>query len=1006
MRLHHLTITAFGPFADTVEVDFDELSAGGLFLLTGATGAGKTSILDAVCFALYGQVPGDRAGAKHLRSDHAGPQVAPRVGLQLSIGDRQFTFTRTPAWSRPKLRGVGETREQAHVHVEELRDGTWTTLTNRLDDAGLLVTDLLGMTATQFTQVAMLPQGRFQAFLRATSAERHSVLQQLFRTDRFERVERWLVERRTSSRKEAEAGAELVLETLNRVREAAADPDEPDWATDLAGAAESGSLTRWIETLVERTSASAAEAVAVSVAADAALAGADQVLAQARSQADRRARGTAARADLDALRKDAAGLAALRIALEEHRRAAPLAVLATSSANAARALDRARQRWSDRSGALEVLGVLEAAREDLLVAQRRAHAAHTRALAHATRAEAGRAAQARRTAVCAELQSLEASVAELEVAIAQLPTVIADAVAAVHEARAAAARHPMVIAKVAQLEDLTHAARRAEVVELELSAARTDVIAATEQAQLTRELYLDVREARINGMAGELAGQLAVGCSCPVCGSAEHPAPAQAPAGSISRSDEDQARKVHEDAAFVLQSHEVVLSGLEAELAVLTERLDGVDRAGLPIALEAARSEAERLEPLVAALDVLTARETSCRSRLHEAEQKRSDALLGRAALAAERDQLEAVLDAVAQEWAELLADPGAAPEEDPRAELAEIVSGRARLAAGLDDAVADLDALAEADRRARAAALEVEQQAVAAGFAGPADALAALMAEDAVAEAEAQLTAAELRTRSAEQVLADPEVDAALAAVPADLGVLVAAQVAAADAARVGASARHAAELRRDRVAVLSRDAAGRLEAWEPLREHHRTVAGLAALVEGKSADNPLRMRLAAYVLAERLLQVVAAANERLARMTDQRYALEHTDDRGYGEQRGGLSLRIRDDWNGEQRDPATLSGGETFVVSLALALGLADTVAHEAGGTDIDTLFIDEGFGSLDADTLEDVMDTLDTLRDGGRVVGLVSHVPELRSRISTQLEVTKGRTGSTVRTALGDD
>src|SRR4051794_2749714 len=137
MRLHHLRITAFGPFAETVEVDFDELSAGGLFLLTGATGAGKTSVLDAVCFALYGQVPGDRAGAKHLRSDHAGPQLAPEVVLEASIGARRFCFTRSPAWSRPKLRGTGETRVQAHVLVEEQRSGTWVTLTNRLDDAGL-----------------------------------------------------------------------------------------------------------------------------------------------------------------------------------------------------------------------------------------------------------------------------------------------------------------------------------------------------------------------------------------------------------------------------------------------------------------------------------------------------------------------------------------------------------------------------------------------------------------------------------------------------------------------------------------------------------------------------------------------------------------------------------------------------------------------------------------------------------------------------------------------------
>ncbi len=174
--------------------------------------------------------------------------------------------------------------------------------------------------------------------------------------------------------------------------------------------------------------------------------------------------------------------------------------------------------------------------------------------------------------------------------------------------------------------------------------------------------------------------------------------------------------------------------------------------------------------------------------------------------------------------------------------------------------------------------------------------------------------------------------------------------------------------------------------------------AAGLAALVEGSSSDNALRMGLAAYVLSERLRQVVAAANERLGAMTDERFTLEQVDERGAGEQRGGLSLRVRDLWSGTQRDPATLSGGETFLVSLALALGLADTVSHEAGGTQLDTLFVDEGFGALDADTLDSVMDTLDSLRDGGRVVGVVSHVPELRTRITTQLEVRKSRRGST--------
>ena len=175
-----------------------------------------------------------------------------------------------------------------------------------------------------------------------------------------------------------------------------------------------------------------------------------------------------------------------------------------------------------------------------------------------------------------------------------------------------------------------------------------------------------------------------------------------------------------------------------------------------------------------------------------------------------------------------------------------------------------------------------------------------------------------------------------------------------------------------------------------------------MASLADGTSSDNRLRMRLSAYVLASRLSQVVDAANERLARMFDHRYALEHTGARGVGESRGGLSLRVRDDWTGESRDPATLSGGETFVVSLALALGLADVIAHEAGGSELDTLFVDEGFGSLDAETLDQVLDTLDSLRDGGRVVGVVSHVAEMRDRIPTQLHVSKRRVGSTLSQA----
>jgi exonuclease SbcC len=171
-----------------------------------------------------------------------------------------------------------------------------------------------------------------------------------------------------------------------------------------------------------------------------------------------------------------------------------------------------------------------------------------------------------------------------------------------------------------------------------------------------------------------------------------------------------------------------------------------------------------------------------------------------------------------------------------------------------------------------------------------------------------------------------------------------------------------------------------------------------MSRLVRGLGTDNQLQMRLSSYVLATRLDQVLDAANERLSDMRDQRYSLRRTG-AARGGSRAGLGLEVLDAWTGETRAPTSLSGGETFVVSLALALGLADVVTHEAGGVRVDTLFVDEGFGMLDADTLDDVMDRIDALRAGGRTIGVVSHVSELRSRIPTQVHVSRGREGSTV-------
>ncbi|NUR83790.1 MAG: SMC family ATPase, partial [Nonomuraea sp.] len=314
-----------------------------------------------------------------------------------------------------------------------------------------------------------------------------------------------------------------------------------------------------------------------------------------------------------------------------------------------------------------------------------------------------------------------------------------------------------------------------------------------------------------------------------------------------------------------------------------------------------------------------------------------------------------------------------------------------------------------EASRAAYVAAGELEQATEAAGRAaaeaGFADVREAEEAYRSPAEREEK---AELLRRLDDQhaavtgLLADPELVAAAAEPEPDLTAAEAGRDAAEEAYTRLASERDRAAARAERLAELREELIARIERWRPAAERHRLAERLAALASGTSGDNQWNMSLTSFVLGERLRQVVDAANERLDHMSAGRYLLRHDLRKTVGSRArsgGGLGLKVADGWTGVDRDPATLSGGESFITSLALALGLADVVTAEAGGAEIGTLFVDEGFGTLDEDTLDDVLDILDGLRDGGRAVGIVSHVGELRTRIPTQLKVTKTRRGSTI-------
>ncbi|MBC7279684.1 SMC family ATPase [Nocardioides sp.] len=969
MRLHHLEVAAFGPFTGTVQVDFDQLSEAGLFLLSGATGAGKTSVLDAVCFALYGDVPGDRSVAKRLRSDQAPAEVATRVVLEATLAQRRFRITRSPSWERPKRRGAGTTTQQASVVLMEQVGEEWRTLTTRLDEAGHLVSDLLGMTLTQFVQVAMLPQGRFQAFLRSSAEERKRLLERLFRTERFADVERWLRDRRVELRRRSEELNAGVAEMVSRISETAAVTLPDDWDVhDLGLPAGDGAIATWARALAEE--ATEAQAVTSGAAMEALAAEAETLdaLDAARAMAEKQ-RG---------LRAAAAAESRLVAASEEQQervRRVEAAQRAEAVTGVSELADQAR-REHEQATAL--------APGDLTLAD--AKAAVERVSARLAQARALEPVQGRLDEVTRELTAthtqrdrLLTQTHEQAQLAEELPQQIEALTADLAAATEAAATIPVLRAQVAAATEIGRLS--GELVE-----ARARHEAARTAAMEARTHYLDVRQARLDGIAAELAGALAVGADCPVCGSHEHPHKASPADGAPDAAAEKTAQTAYDNASAEEHARDQHVRDLSTRLQLAQEAAGETE--------EPAAATAERL----AGLERQAAREPGLRAELVSVEERRARSATLRAELETRAAELETTLRHLTEEHARL--------EEqlaDVRGDHRDLGAVLAALDRDHRAAVTDLERLEAATRSAEAlAAAErtLTATAVRAGFDSPQSALAAALPPERVAALNSQIKTYADSLAAARATLDSPGAAEILATDEPDLPALSLAHRKAADAADTARSAADSADARAARLDSLQRDLTQALSTWAPVRGDLKIAVRLASFAEGKSSDNQLQMSLSAYVVAYRLTQVVAAANERLAKMSDQRYALEHSAAKGAGDRRGGLALMVRDDWSGESRDPATLSGGETFVVSLALALGLADVIMNEAGGQMLDTLFVDEGFGSLDADTLDDVLDVLDTLREGGRIIGVVSHVTEMRERIPTQLAVAKGREGSTLQ------
>ncbi|WP_328545502.1 SMC family ATPase [Streptomyces platensis] len=1007
MYLHRLTVQAFGPFAHTEDVNFDDLTGAGLFLLRGDTGAGKTSVLDAVCFALYGNVPGIRP-THRLRSDHAPAHTRTRVILEFSVAGRRLKVTRTPKQSYPSSRAkTGTATAEATVQLHEQTGSShtpddWEPVCANHRDADREIEAVLGLSKDQFCQVVLLPQGDFAKFLRADAKDRASLLRRLFDTGRFQELQTWLVKRSKDAKDDLDKVATAVEHLSERIDQAVGPSLQDDVAEGQLArpdAQHPADALAWAQSLLTRARGAHTIAQAEEEASDKAHQKTKEDRQAATELAAHQTQYKQALAQRSALDQQATGHARLREQLDQGQRAEPLRSLLDGVERTALALQESRTTEESARNLLDAAHT-QAAIPLLQLAHDEHHSqrGHVQALLPDEERHAQLGTQ------LAELgEKEEQAQADHDEAVRWLETW-----------PATEAEHTALAETLGKAADhVPHLQRDAEALDTKLQAARSRDTLATqltkaEEAETTRQAaaltakksWLDLRERRLDGMAGELAAELTEGAPCSVCGSPIHPAPAQLRADQPTREDEQTARTAYEqaDAAHgqaartrsdLAEQHAHTLGTAGATpvaelksqlLAAHTAHQTACDQAGM---LAAAQQELARLR---SECDTRTQLRQEAKDRLIECQTRHK-------ALTQQQHSIALAVDA-ARGNAKTLGDR---------------IIALTRAAEHLSGAIDAAQATAAAAKRHDDARTAADHAAHDAGFPTREEATAARQPAPLLQRWQEELEQWGKDDTVVTSTLETAALIEASLQPPADLQ-------AAADAlheaeTRVKATA-GTCQQARDRVTHLTSliaDLTARLTDLEPLQARYTLADRLARIASATDGANTLSMELEAYVLAARLEEIAEAANARLQAMTSDRYLLVHSDAKDTGRRgrlKAGLSLRVLDTWTGTERETSTLSGGETFTTSLALALGLADVVTQEASGRPLGTLFIDEGFGTLDEQNLQDVMDVLDQLRAGDRTVGIVSHVAELGRRIPSQLRVIKQRNGSTLRPVVDAD
>lgn len=999
MEIIKLEFQGIGPFTDHHVVDFRQLGEGGLFLLEGPTGSGKTTILDAIAFALYGDVSGVDSSKGRIVSTMLDPSREPFVDLVIDSSRGLLRVRRTPDFERAKLRGDGTTTTRATVKLWKLaspEDTVGAPVSTNIAEASRELQQAIGLTKAQFTQTVLLPQGHFATFLRAKPEDRRDVLQDIFGTEFYERFAQKLASLAAAHRKQEELVSRSVYEVASNFCQVA-------WYDDAAVAS---------EPIPEQV---AFDAARDSMDFDALLDAAhersgvlDGQLVRARHVAEaaraRHAEAADKLRELESRNKLIEEFAKLKHRLDQLQERRAEVDQDQVRLGAAERAEHVRRPISNLKEAHRELAEARQQRDAALVGARVGNDADLvdgdptadMLLAHeqSTRVEAGLLDRLVETEQ--NLAVRQASVAELRRALREerlridegLQQVVATRAEAsalavdLNVCEATASTLASAVEKLAEATRRRDAARQVALLSSRLVEERAAESAARSELQAAEALHARDRGAWLDSLAGELAAELIDGEPCAVCGSADHPAPAVKSEGFVGR-EQVQARAEAKDAAAVLADQTRARSDRVADQ--LSDQLKLADGLNLAEASAAyAIADQERAVAEQARRDALTLRQR-IETITNTADATERELREAGVALAATTGTLEETERQLAFDQSEV----------DTQSHGYKSISARRDALIRRAELATRLAVLFKAIETGEANATRREEELNAVlserGFAGADEAEKSMLSDSERSRLQSVLASHREEVAAVTAQLASERYADLDGAEPVDLVPAQNAELesdkAQQDALRVSGLAEGAVKSS----TLALGDLTARVEALKQLKEKAGPILRLANLANA-GEGNLQQVTLPTYVLLRRFEEVVDLANVRLESMTGGRYELRRTDEKEGRSRKLGLGLEVVDHQARDSaRDPKTLSGGETFISSLALALGLADAVTSEAGGIELHTLFVDEGFGSLDPDTLDAVMTQLSALREGGRSVGVVSHVAEMKQRIADRITIT---------------